>query len=116
MVKFCDKCGEQLKNENANFCDKCGAEVKINNNQNNTNKNSNTNNNSTNNTSNNSTTTKTSTTTTKTTTPKAIKDATTANKVIPQTDGNNDWLLILIGILTINLLVFGIVLKKKRIL
>lgn len=68
-----------------------------------------------NNISKNNTTSKSSTTT-KTTTPKAIKDATTANKVIPQTDGNNDWLLILIGILTINLVVFGIVLKKKRIL
>ena len=36
MPIFCDKCGAQLKNENAKFCDKCGAEVKINNNQNNT--------------------------------------------------------------------------------
>ena len=36
MAKFCDKCGAQLKNENAKFCDKCGAEVKINNNQSNT--------------------------------------------------------------------------------
>lgn len=35
MVKFCDKCGEELKNENAKFCDKCGAEVKISNNQSN---------------------------------------------------------------------------------
>lgn len=25
MPKFCDKCGEKLKNENAKFCDKCGA-------------------------------------------------------------------------------------------
>ena len=31
MVNFCDKCGAELKNENAKFCDKCGAEV-INNN------------------------------------------------------------------------------------
>ena len=29
MVKFCDKCGAELKNENVNFCDKCGAEVKF---------------------------------------------------------------------------------------
>ena len=29
MVKFCDKCGSELKNENAKFCDKCGAEVKF---------------------------------------------------------------------------------------
>ena len=36
MPIFCDKCGAQLKNENAKFCDKCGAEVKINNNQRNT--------------------------------------------------------------------------------
>lgn len=36
MAKFCDKCGAQLKNENAKFCDKCGAEVKISNNQSNT--------------------------------------------------------------------------------
>ena len=35
MVKFCDKCGEELKNENAKFCDKCGAEVKISNTQSN---------------------------------------------------------------------------------
>ncbi|MDO5814949.1 MAG: zinc-ribbon domain-containing protein [Methanobrevibacter sp.] len=35
MVKFCDKCGEELKNENARFCDKCGAEVKMGSNQNN---------------------------------------------------------------------------------
>ena len=28
-AKFCDKCGEELKNENAKFCDKCGAEVKL---------------------------------------------------------------------------------------
>lgn len=34
MVKFCDKCGEELKNENAKFCDKCGAEVKMSSNQN----------------------------------------------------------------------------------
>ena len=27
MVKFCDKCGSELKNENAKFCDKCGAEI-----------------------------------------------------------------------------------------
>ena len=35
MVKFCDKCGNELKNENAKFCDKCGAEVKISSNQSN---------------------------------------------------------------------------------
>lgn len=29
MVKFCDKCGAELKNENVKFCDKCGAEVKL---------------------------------------------------------------------------------------
>ena len=29
MPKYCDKCGEELKNENAKFCDKCGAEVKL---------------------------------------------------------------------------------------
>lgn len=34
MAKFCDKCGAELKNNNARFCDKCGAEVKITNNQN----------------------------------------------------------------------------------
>lgn len=28
MVKFCDKCGAELKNDDARFCDKCGAEVK----------------------------------------------------------------------------------------
>lgn len=33
MAKFCDKCGNELKNDNAKFCDKCGAEVKITNNQ-----------------------------------------------------------------------------------
>ena len=27
MSKFCDKCGSELKNENAKFCDKCSAEV-----------------------------------------------------------------------------------------
>lgn len=27
MVKFCSKCGNELKNENDKFCDKCGAEV-----------------------------------------------------------------------------------------
>lgn len=35
MSKFCDKCGAELKNENAKFCDKCGAEVKVTTNQNN---------------------------------------------------------------------------------
>ena len=35
MSKFCDKCGEELKNENVRFCDKWGAEVKITNNQSN---------------------------------------------------------------------------------
>ena len=29
MVKFCDKCGAQLKTENARFCDKCGAKVSL---------------------------------------------------------------------------------------
>lgn len=29
MPKYCDKCGEELKNENAKFCDKCRAEVKL---------------------------------------------------------------------------------------
>lgn len=29
MVKFCDKCGAELK-EGVKFCDKCGAEVKFN--------------------------------------------------------------------------------------
>ena len=29
MPKFCDKCGAELKNENAKFCDKCGAKVKF---------------------------------------------------------------------------------------
>lgn len=33
MPKYCDKCGEELKNENAKFCDKCGAEVKLPSNQ-----------------------------------------------------------------------------------
>ena len=36
MTKFCDKCGAELKNENAKFCDKCGAKVKISNNNRNT--------------------------------------------------------------------------------
>lgn len=27
MSKFCDKCREELKNENAKFCDKCGASI-----------------------------------------------------------------------------------------
>ena len=37
MVKFCDKCGSELKNENAKFCDKCGAEINnsVNNTENN---------------------------------------------------------------------------------
>ena len=35
MVKFCDKCGAELKNDNVKFCDKCGAEVKANNNNSN---------------------------------------------------------------------------------
>ena len=34
MVKFCDKCGAELNNDNARFCDKCGAEVKTSSNQN----------------------------------------------------------------------------------
>lgn len=29
MSKFCDKCGAELKNENAKFCDKCGSEIRI---------------------------------------------------------------------------------------
>ena len=29
MVRFCDKCGAELKTENARFCDKCGAKVKF---------------------------------------------------------------------------------------
>ena len=33
MASFCDKCGHELKIENARFCDKCGAEVKIRNSQ-----------------------------------------------------------------------------------
>lgn len=33
MASFCDKCGHELKNENARFCDKCGAEVKTRNSQ-----------------------------------------------------------------------------------
>lgn len=36
MPTFCDKCGNELKNDNAKFCDKCGAEVKANQNNNNT--------------------------------------------------------------------------------
>lgn len=39
MTKFCDKCGHQLKKDNAKFCDNCGAEVKITENQNNLNTN-----------------------------------------------------------------------------
>ncbi len=39
MPKFCDKCGHQLKNENAKFCDNCGSEIKTSQNQNNTNTN-----------------------------------------------------------------------------
>lgn len=33
MPSFCDKCGNELKNDNVKFCDKCGAEVKINQNK-----------------------------------------------------------------------------------
>ena len=29
---FCDKCGAQLKNENAKFCDKCGNRITVTNN------------------------------------------------------------------------------------
>lgn len=29
MVKYCDKCGNELKNEDAKFCDKCGSEIKV---------------------------------------------------------------------------------------
>ncbi len=35
MTKFCDSCGNELKNENSKFCDKCGAEVKTKQNENN---------------------------------------------------------------------------------
>jgi len=34
-MQFCDKCGHELKNENAKFCDKCGAEIKNTNTNNN---------------------------------------------------------------------------------
>lgn len=27
MARFCEKCGRELKSENAKFCDKCGAPV-----------------------------------------------------------------------------------------
>ena len=27
MAKFCGKCGNKLKNENAKFCDKCGSKI-----------------------------------------------------------------------------------------
>lgn len=30
MPTFCDKCGNELKNENVKFCDKCGAKISIN--------------------------------------------------------------------------------------
>lgn len=33
IPKFCDKCGGELKNQNAKFCDKCGAEITINKNK-----------------------------------------------------------------------------------
>ena len=29
MSKFCEKCGEEIKNENAKFCDKCGAKIEV---------------------------------------------------------------------------------------
>lgn len=35
MAKFCDKCGNELKSENAKFCDKCGAEILANKNKSN---------------------------------------------------------------------------------
>lgn len=37
MPTFCDKCGNELKNDNAKFCDKCGAEISGNQNKNNNN-------------------------------------------------------------------------------
>ena len=41
MVKFCDKCGAELKNENAKFCGECGAKVKFTSNTQNSSANSN---------------------------------------------------------------------------
>ena len=29
MPRICDKCGEEIKNENAKFCDKCGAKIEV---------------------------------------------------------------------------------------
>ena len=37
LPTFCDKCGNELKNDNAKFCDKCGAEISGNQNKNNNN-------------------------------------------------------------------------------
>ena len=37
MPTFCDKCGNELKNDNAKFCEKCGAEISGNQNKNNNN-------------------------------------------------------------------------------
>ena len=37
MPTFCDKCGNELKNDNVKFCDKCGAEISGNQNKNNNN-------------------------------------------------------------------------------
>lgn len=34
MPSFCDKCGNELKNDNVKFCDKCGAEISTNHNNN----------------------------------------------------------------------------------
>lgn len=35
MSKFCDKCGNEIKDENLKFCDKCGAKVQSINNKSN---------------------------------------------------------------------------------
>lgn len=35
MTRFCDKCGNKLRNENAKFCEKCGAKVSSNKNKSN---------------------------------------------------------------------------------
>ncbi|MEE0934166.1 MAG: zinc ribbon domain-containing protein [Methanobrevibacter sp.] len=37
MPTFCDKCGNEIKNENVKFCDKCGAEISGNQNKSNDN-------------------------------------------------------------------------------
>lgn len=36
LPMYCDKCGNQLKNENVKFCDNCGAEILANKNKTNT--------------------------------------------------------------------------------